>query len=230
MVKVCPRCKAALPREAFGRASNRSDGLQWECRSCRSAHVNKSDRALYMKAYCEKNGDALKAKAAQRYRDNPEPIRAKSRKWRRENPEKARLRDREYYRRNADRRRVSNREYERTHRTEAKKRHSAWLARSGNRDRKNAHCRKWNAANPEKLTEASARRRARLASAGKVEKIDRREIFDRDGGICHLCRLPVEFIAFELDHVIPVSRGGAHVADNLKVAHRSCNAKKGARL
>jgi 5-methylcytosine-specific restriction endonuclease McrA len=30
-----------------------------------------------------------------------------------------------------------------------------------------------------------------------------------------------------LDHVIPLTRGGAHTASNLRVACRSCNSSKG---
>jgi 5-methylcytosine-specific restriction endonuclease McrA len=31
----------------------------------------------------------------------------------------------------------------------------------------------------------------------------------------------------ELDHIIPLSAGGAHTLDNVACAHRSCNLEKG---
>jgi len=33
-----------------------------------------------------------------------------------------------------------------------------------------------------------------------------------------------------VDHIIPISRGGAHVPENCQIAHLSCNCRKGANL
>ena len=40
---------------------------------------------------------------------------------------------------------------------------------------------------------------------------------------CYLCGTPVNWESAELDHVIPISRGGLNAIDNLKWAHRTCN-------
>lgn len=32
-----------------------------------------------------------------------------------------------------------------------------------------------------------------------------------------------------LDHIIPLSRGGHHTADNVQAAHLACNHRKGAK-
>lgn len=34
-------------------------------------------------------------------------------------------------------------------------------------------------------------------------------------------------LAMTLDHIIPLSKGGSHTADNLQCAHFMCNSKKG---
>lgn len=34
---------------------------------------------------------------------------------------------------------------------------------------------------------------------------------------------------FTADHLIPLSKGGTHSADNLAAAHRSCNSRRGAK-
>jgi 5-methylcytosine-specific restriction endonuclease McrA len=48
---------------------------------------------------------------------------------------------------------------------------------------------------------------------------------------CHLCGLPVrEGDPWEVDHIIPASRGGASTLDNLALAHASCNRRRGSRL
>ncbi|MCK4870784.1 MAG: HNH endonuclease [Gammaproteobacteria bacterium] len=43
---------------------------------------------------------------------------------------------------------------------------------------------------------------------------------------CYLCGLPVSWDTAEMDHVVPVSRGGKNTIANLKWAHRICNRVK----
>ncbi len=49
--------------------------------------------------------------------------------------------------------------------------------------------------------------------------LTRRAVFARDGGRCVYCGAP----ATSLDHVVPRSRGGAHVWENVVSACRRCN-------
>lgn len=78
------------------------------------------------------------------------------------------------------------------------------------------------------------RRRARVRSGG-AEVVFRRRIFERDGWRCQLCGRSVNRRATAphpkaptLDHIVPVSEGGAHSASNVQCAHFLCNALKGA--
>jgi 5-methylcytosine-specific restriction endonuclease McrA len=50
----------------------------------------------------------------------------------------------------------------------------------------------------------------------------RRGVFARDGWACQYCGKNAE----NLDHVIPRSRGGEHLWENVVAACRRCNAKK----
>jgi 5-methylcytosine-specific restriction endonuclease McrA len=52
--------------------------------------------------------------------------------------------------------------------------------------------------------------------------LTRRAVFARDAWLCQYCGGPAE----NLDHVIPRSRGGLHVWENVVAACRRCNAKK----
>lgn len=86
-------------------------------------------------------------------------------------------------------------------------------------------------------------RQERIA-AGKVEDVELEALIERDGGICHLCGTKVaprkKFRRGEkrgdmstyptVDHIIPLSRGGHHTWENVKLAHLSCNSRKGGRL
>lgn len=85
-------------------------------------------------------------------------------------------------------------------------------------------------ANPDVQRERAARRRARKASAFIGPAFTRQQVWDRDGGTCHLCNLPADPNDWHMDHVIPLVRGGAHSFENAAVSHPTCNLRKGARL
>lgn len=62
-----------------------------------------------------------------------------------------------------------------------------------------------------------------------VEHVDLATVWERDDGVCHICREPADRWNWHLDHVIPIARGGLHGYENVKVAHPGCNLKKGDR-
>lgn len=83
--------------------------------------------------------------------------------------------------------------------------------------------RKYYERNRDKFRNWDEQRRARESGAERVEKIDREYIIARDGGTCHLCgKKPLRHL-IELDHLVPLSKGGNHTADNLRVSCRRCN-------
>lgn len=100
--------------------------------------------------------------------------------------------------------------------------------REAHRSEAVAAARAWARRNPEKALENTNRRRARLANAPAIEMIDRNYIIDRDGCRCHICGKKVRRSQVTLDHLVPLSRGGGHTALNLRVAHLSCNSRRGA--
>jgi len=68
------------------------------------------------------------------------------------------------------------------------------------------------------------RHRARMLGAF-VEDVDRTIVWARDKGICHICEKPVIGL-WQLDHIVPLSKGGKHCYDNVAVSHYKCNAGK----
>lgn len=57
-------------------------------------------------------------------------------------------------------------------------------------------------------------------------------IYARDGGRCGICGGRVERYAVgqwapQLDHIVPIARGGEHSARNLQLSHAICNQRKG---
>lgn len=86
-------------------------------------------------------------------------------------------------------------------------------------------------------------RRARIKDALIDRDITLKEVYETDGGICYLCggqcdwndcrRDGTQFIVGgsypSIDHVVPLTKGGEHSWSNVRLAHLSCNAKKGNR-
>ncbi|WP_159107502.1 HNH endonuclease [Streptomyces rubrogriseus] len=59
------------------------------------------------------------------------------------------------------------------------------------------------------------------------------DIHVRDGWTCQLCHEPIDrAIAWphpkspSIDHIVPLSRGGAHALSNVQSAHLGCNSSK----
>ena len=92
------------------------------------------------------------------------------------------------------------------------------------------YMREWRRANPDRwrrvATNAKARRRSRAEGVG-VERFRRESIFVRDRGLCAYCGLGLDPANWHLDHVVPLSKGGAHTRANSAAACPSCNRKKG---
>lgn len=68
----------------------------------------------------------------------------------------------------------------------------------------------------------------------RPERLDLlRKIFDRDGTLCWICRVPLDRkssdlrLRVTLDHVTPASEGGDLQLYNLKAAHALCNERRG---
>lgn len=60
-----------------------------------------------------------------------------------------------------------------------------------------------------------------------------RQTIRKTGAGCHICGQPIDYslphldpLAFEVDHLVPLARGGADTLENKAAAHRRCNSKK----
>jgi 5-methylcytosine-specific restriction enzyme A len=57
----------------------------------------------------------------------------------------------------------------------------------------------------------------------------RQRVYDRDNGICHLCKLPIKpGEIWQADHVQALINGGEHRESNLAPAHGHCHVGKSA--
>jgi len=118
----------------------------------------------------------------------------------------------------------TKRKYNREHRLEVQLRcRRYYMTHVKNQEASNA----WKRAHPEKRRAWNTQRQARkhgAAGYATAEQIAARITYY--GGRCWMCGAP----ATEIDHVIPLARGGSNWPANLRPACRSCNARKGARV
>ena len=91
-----------------------------------------------------------------------------------------------------------------------------------------AYCK----AHPEKYRQYRHNRRV-LQSQTQVETINEKEVYLRDGWTCQHCKKRVNKqlnwphpMSPSLDHIIPLSTGGAHIYNNVQLAHLGCNSGK----
>lgn len=76
-------------------------------------------------------------------------------------------------------------------------------------------------------------KRKRQIELAFVEDVSYDRIFERDKGICKICKLPVICDKSEdnnwngtIDHIVPLSVGEKHSINNCQLAHRLCNSLK----
>lgn len=117
-------------------------------------------------------------------------------------------------------------------RAAANRRRPTYLRSPRDPEKEREYARRWRMANPEKVRANFDAYKARKAGA-LVEAFTRKEIFDRDGWMCHICSTAIDpAVAYphplsaSLDHVIPLVRGGEHSRANVAAAHLTCNASK----
>lgn len=117
--------------------------------------------------------------------------------------------------------------YRESHREELNEKSRRYNAE--NPERKREACRRWELANPERTralkVEMTARAKARSLGAF-VAPVDPDLIYERDHGVCGICGEPVERSEMEMDHIIPLARGGTHEPSNCQPAHQFCNRSK----
>lgn len=129
---------------------------------------------------------------------------------------------------------VKRRAYQRMKRDQIMERRR--LYRLDNKDKLNTQAKAWREANPEiwkaKHKEAKKTRRARKRGVITQQIRPNFLAFATEcfGGACAYCRRSsTEAGPLELDHFVPLARGGAHAEHNLVPACHRCNTEKSAR-
>ena len=213
--KRCSKCKRWLLTNQFARNRAALDGLQAMCNECRKSYYDVDKKRAYNREYVAKN---------------QERVNDYQRRYREEHPEakkQATERKRRHYQNNKERALELSRRWHEEHPEKVREVQRNYYQR--NKEARLENSRRWRHNNPDQVARQNEARRAREAGAA-VEVIDYQRIYKRDRDICYLCGQKVKKAERHLDHVIPLSRGGSHSEDNLRVTHAKCNLLKGTKL
>lgn len=206
----CRTCGQELPRtpEFFHRRSDAPDGLRTHCKACHHAQNLKWAQANRPRINAQKRGH--------RKVSNPE-FAAKIRAYRAANREALRAYHHDYALENRD---------------ALREQYRVWAER--NRDRLRAVKRAWSRRNLARVRAHSratqARRRAaKRSSPAHYTADDVARQLQRQQDKCWWCQRPCSS-EYEVDHLIPLARGGTNGPENIVISCRPCNRKRGAKL
>ena len=111
---------------------------------------------------------------------------------------------------------------------------NAWQAK--NKDKRPAQAKQDRQRHPERYAAQTKRNRDKnghpeykrktLLTGAFVENVSNAVVYKRDDAICGICKAHVPYSQFNLDHVIPLSRGGLHAYSNVQTSHGICNRRK----
>jgi len=153
---------------------------------------------------------------------DPEKKRAYDAAHRKAHPEMRHAQEARYRVTHREQLRASQSTYNASHREEQRTYYATHL------NERRAYVAVNRATHPEQVRERSHRRRVRIRG-GFVERVELVALVKRDGGYCGICHKRVAVAERSIDHVLPVSKGGAHSYANTRLAHLACNLRRGNR-
>jgi 5-methylcytosine-specific restriction endonuclease McrA len=186
-----------------------------ECRAEKSRtghlyYLANQDRIIEReKARYWRDPDSQHAYYRKHYLENKDRITERNKQYARDNFEAVAQRKRVWAQENSDRVARTKREWAERHRDELR-----------------AYMRKWRAENRESRRAHEHNREARKrGNGGSYTAEEVLAQFTFQGGVCFYCGRPLAD-KYEIDHYIPLSRGGPNESENLRVACPTCNHMK----
>jgi len=81
----------------------------------------------------------------------------------------------------------------------------------------------------DKVKATHKRRAIAVAAPGSFDKYDVLARLGKQGHLCHYCKVPLFFSGrnkYQVEHFVPLSRGGSNWATNIVIACPECNRRK----
>lgn len=165
----------------------------------------------------------VKENAKARAEADPEKRKRQHAEWRKRNPAKIRAWSEAARKRNPEKSRAYCAKWAKKHSGQMSAIQAAW--RKANPEKIRELKVAWKADNPDYAAVAAQRRRTRKASAAGAG-VSQREWRQIVADALELCAHCNQHKPLTMDHVEPLSRGGAHDPENIVAACKSCNSSK----
>ena len=161
---------------------------------------------------------------------NKDWVAERAKLYRIKNRDRIKLNKKIYNEKNKERLSRQNKEYKKRHYEHAKIIQKKWVI--NNRDRVRFLARERYRKNPEKMKQINralkySRKRAGKLLLSTIQLVYEDNIKKYGTLTCYLCKKPIVFGFDNLEHKLPISRGGLNEYNNLAVACRNCNFSKG---
>ena len=189
--------------------------------------------------YQQNNPEKIKERKKEHYQNNKEKILEQHKEYRQNNKEKLNKQKKEHYQNNKEKINKRHKEYRQNNKEKIKEQKKEYL--QNNKEYFKEYKKEYHKNNPHKVREASRKRRA-LEKANIHEPYSEDQVLKLYGSVCHICKEEIDLSAnrstgasgweqgLHLDHVIPISKGGADTLENVKPAHGLCNLQKSASI
>jgi len=246
LTKICTGCGRVLGIDKFNTQKGVKSGLRSHCKKCNKEvgdkykEKNKDKIAIYRKKYKTENKEKIQEHDKQYYLENKEKIKESQdkylnksetkekiaiykKKYKEENLEKIQIYQKKYLTENKDKLLINRKRYKIENKDKILEKSKRY--REDNVEKIKESSRKFSKNNKDKVNIQTNKRRARkrlLPSTFTLEQWEQCKIyFDNK---CSYCG---EELPLEMEHLIPLTKGGGYVKGNIICSCRSCNASKG---
>lgn len=200
-MKQCTNCRQWKNESEFFKCRSKYDGLRPHCKVCVKEHQIRY-RLLYPKK--------VRAQKRNWREQNPEAMDAARKNWEKQNPDGRKF----YYKNHAEHFAQYSKERYQNNKKEILEQTYAWRK-----------------ANPESRAASDARRRARKRSCeATLTAQEWNEIKEAVNHCCIACGRQEPDVILTQDHVVPLSKNGPHIADNIQPLCVSCNSSKSTKI
>lgn len=200
-MKTCTKCSVVKPLTEFNK---HKDGLTTRCKSC---------VCEIARVWRDANPERRKEWTKQNYWMNRAKSLEASRVYRATHPDRVKQLSKTYAERNKDVLAAKSR---------------AWYA--ANREYAKQKAKEWRALHPEQVRATLSNLKARRKKAdGRHTAQDIKDLFTKQNGRCLGCSADLS-LGYNVDHIMPLSKGGTDWPENLQLLCVSCNRRKGRKL